>query len=127
MYYVALKLRLAGPLPPYVTLFCNINLMVVTLNSLSPPKTIENKNLKHVFFALKHCLKTFFFKTKFNLIGVYWVPKACIGCQRHVLGGGAYARSLFKRRGSARSLNILVLKHEKFDFFLLFIFIYFFE
>ena len=53
--------------------------MVVTLNSLSPPKTIENKNLKHVFFALKHCLKTFFFKTKFDLIGVYWVPKACIG------------------------------------------------
>ncbi len=30
---------------------------------------------------------------------------ACIGCQRHVMGGGACARSLFKRRGSAHSLN----------------------
>ncbi len=33
IYYVALKTKFAGPHPPYVTLFFNMNSMVVTLSS----------------------------------------------------------------------------------------------
>jgi hypothetical protein len=46
---------------------------------------------------------------------------ACIGCQRHVMGGGACARSLFKGRGSAHSfITTMIHKlkaNRKFFFF----------